>query len=72
MVLLGKVLPSWTPVIFLLSLVLLDMGAITNLFQQCLQETIYAKIPGLNELHIALLFLVQGGGKKSPLKQTRS
>lgn len=70
--LIGEVLPSWTPVRVLLSLVLLDMGAITNLFQQCLQQTISAKIPGLNELYTALLFLVLGGEKISPLKQMGS
>ena len=36
-------------------------GAITNLFQQCLQQTISAKIPGIKELCIALLFLVLSG-----------
>lgn len=66
--LVGEVLPSWTPVIVLLSLVLLDMGAITNLFQQGLQQTISDKIPGLNELYIALLYLVLEGGKNISLK----
>lgn len=36
-------------------------GAVTNLFQQCLQQAISAKIPGLNELCLALLVLVLGG-----------
>lgn len=43
-------------------------GVITNLFQQCLQQTIAAKIPGLYELCLALPFLVLRG-RKSPFKQ---
>ena len=43
-------------------------GVITNLFQQCLQQTIAAKIPGLDELCLALPFLVLRG-RKSPFKQ---
>lgn len=43
-------------------------GVITNLFQQCLQQTTAAKIPGLDELCLALPFLVLRG-RKSPFKQ---
>ena len=43
-------------------------GVITNLFQQGLQQTISAKTPGLDELCLALPFLVLRG-RKSPFKQ---